>query len=82
MPELGLFTNRYLFAAILVSAVLQVGLVALPPLRPLFETVPLSATESWIVLGLSLVPITLVETMKLARPRHRLANRHTKPAIS
>jgi Ca2+-transporting ATPase len=82
IPELGLFTNRYLFAAILVSAVLQVGLVALPPLRPLFETVPLSATESWIVLGLSLVPITLVETMKLARPRHRLANGHTKPAIS
>jgi Ca2+-transporting ATPase len=51
----------------LVSALLQVGLVALPPLRPLFETVPLSGTEWGIVLGLALAPVTIVEVAKLLR---------------
>ena len=71
MPELGLLTNRFLVLAMLVSAALQGALIALPPLRALFETTPLSAVEVFVVLGLSLLPVSLVETAKLLRARLR-----------
>ncbi len=75
MPELGLFKNHQLLAAMLASAALQVGLVTLPPLQALFHTVPLAASEWLFVLGLALVPVTLVEVLKLVRRGWRGAAR-------
>ena len=67
MPEVGPFKNPELLAAMLVSAALQLALVSLSPLRAIFETAPLSAADWGIVLGLSLVPVSLVEVAKLMR---------------
>jgi Ca2+-transporting ATPase len=72
MPEVGLSKNPQLLAAMLASALLQIGLVELSPLRALFETVTLSAAQWVLVLGASLVPVTLVESIKLLR-------RHARP---
>jgi Ca2+-transporting ATPase len=66
MAQVGAFRNPHLLAAMLASAVLQVALVSLPPLRELFETAPLSMAEWGFVLGLSIVPLSLVEAAKLA----------------
>jgi Ca2+-transporting ATPase len=67
MPEVGPFTNPSLLAAMLASAALQVALVVLQPLRVVFDVAPLSATDWGLVLGLSLVPVTIVEAAKLVR---------------
>jgi Ca2+-transporting ATPase len=65
--QVGLFTNRALLGAILISGSLQVCTVAIPALRPIFSTAPL-AMEDWVLIGLlSLLPITVIEVTKLVR---------------
>jgi Ca2+-transporting ATPase len=67
LPELGFLSNPYLLGAIAISALMQVAVVATPPLRPVFEVVmPENLEWEWIVV-LSLTPTTIVEGIKLAR---------------
>jgi Ca2+-transporting ATPase len=65
MPALGLFTNRYLVGAILVSLLLQLAVVTLPFAQPVFETATHLRTEWFILAGLSLLPVTVLEMAKL-----------------
>jgi Ca2+-transporting ATPase len=66
LPELGLFTNRYLLGAIALSALLQLAVVMVPFLRPIFA-VPTSPGSQWlIIIPLALAPVTIVEVAKLA----------------
>jgi len=71
MPELGLFSNPSLFAAIAVSGLLQIGLVMLPFAHPVFETALPPPKEWLLILALALTPVTLIETTKLLRVRWR-----------
>ena len=64
LPELGLFTNPYLFAAVAVSALLQVGTVTLPFAQPIFKSAALSAADWALIAGLALLPVTVVEIAK------------------
>jgi Ca2+-transporting ATPase len=67
LPELGFLSNPYLLGAIVLSALMQVAVVGVPLLRPVFEVVtPANLEWEWIVL-LSLTPATIVEGIKLAR---------------
>lgn len=59
------FSNRYIFLAILVSAVLQVGVVLIPSLNSVFRTVPLNMNQWIIVIISSFTIIPLVEISKL-----------------
>jgi Ca2+-transporting ATPase len=65
MPELGLFSNPYLFGAVAVSGLLQFSAVALPFARPVFESVEHHAWEWVALLLLALTPVTLIEAAKL-----------------
>jgi Ca2+-transporting ATPase len=65
LPELGVTSNRYLFIAIAGSLALQVGAVVLPGARRLFDATDLSLQQWGLVLVLSLVPVTIVEGLKL-----------------
>ena len=66
LPQLGLFTNPHLLAAILLSGLLQFGVVMLPFAQHIFDATPLP-TSSWLLILLaSLAPVTLVELTKLA----------------
>ena len=65
MPELGVFTNKILLAAIGVSVVLQLGVVLVPFARPIFEVSDHPTVEWLLVFGLALVPVTIVEVAKL-----------------
>jgi Ca2+-transporting ATPase len=67
LPELGFATNPYLFAAIGVSVLLQMGVVLLPPLRPIFETTGTLGLDWLLVIVLSLAPVSVIELVKLAR---------------
>jgi Ca2+-transporting ATPase len=67
MPELGFFSNPYLFGAIAISGLLQLIVVSIPYAESFFGAVSLSTREWLLVLGLSLMPVTVIEITKLLR---------------
>ena len=65
LPQLGIFSNPYLLAAIAISALLQLSVVTLPFARPVFEVSGHPGHEWLLVLFLALTPVTVVELSKL-----------------
>jgi P-type Ca2+ transporter type 2C len=63
--SIGLFTNRWMLWATGLSLVLLMVVAYVPPLRPIFGTVPLGFGEWPIVLALSLLPANDAELTKL-----------------
>jgi P-type Ca2+ transporter type 2C len=66
-----LFTNRLLWGAIALSALLQVAVVQLPFLNDAFGTAPLGLDEWLICIGLASVVLWAVEAKKLLAGRLR-----------
>ena len=65
MPQLGLFSNPKLFGAIAISCLLQFAVVMLPFMHPVFD-VPEQLSWDWfLIIGLALAPVTIVELGKL-----------------
>jgi magnesium-transporting ATPase (P-type) len=69
MPEL--LTNRYLIAAIAISAFLQLAVTTVPFFRPAFGVVGLVPWQWVLVAGLALTPVTIVELAKILHARMR-----------
>jgi Ca2+-transporting ATPase len=69
MPELGLFSNRYLVAAVAGSVLLQIAAVTLPGLRRVFAVDALFLWDWGLIFVLGLTPVTIVEVSKLLRSR-------------
>jgi Ca2+-transporting ATPase len=69
LPEIGLFSNRALLAAVVVASALQVMIVELPFVRPLFGVEQSVGGDWWVVGALALTPVTILELVKLARRR-------------
>ena len=67
LPELGPFTNPYLFGAIAISGLLQLGVVTLPFARPVFDMTTNPLQEWVLVFFLALTPVTVIEVLKLLR---------------
>jgi len=65
--KIGLFTNLYLMMAIFISGLLQFMVIAMAPLQIIFKTVPLTLSQWWIIIILSLSPIIYVELLKLMK---------------
>jgi len=66
-PEIDFLGNPWLLAAILVSGLLQVAVVTLPYAQPVFEVAAHPGLDWLVVLGLALVPVTVVEVAKWFR---------------
>ena len=64
-----LFTNGWLWAAVLVCVLLQVAAVSLPLLRRVLHTVPPTASEWAVIAACSLAPVAIVELVKVAARR-------------
>jgi Ca2+-transporting ATPase len=62
-----LFTNGWLWAAVAVCLLLQVAAVHIPFLQTVLHTTSLTATDRGVVLGFSVIPIAVVELVKLLR---------------
>ncbi len=62
-----LFTNGWLWGAVLACLGLQVAAVYVPPLQAALRTVPLTATDWGIVAASSLAPLGVVELVKLGQ---------------
>jgi Ca2+-transporting ATPase len=65
--KIGLFTNGYLVGAVVVSLALQFLVMLVPGLARLFSITQLSAQQWLVVVVLSLIPIAVVEILKLAK---------------
>ena len=61
----GIFGNREMVGAFLICAVMQVSVICVPALSPIFGSVPLDAAHWALVAALSLVPLAAVELGKL-----------------
>jgi len=60
-----LFTNRWLWGAVLVCVLLQVAAVYLPFLQTALRTVPLTTSDWGVIATCSLSPIAVVELVKV-----------------
>ncbi|MFN9367934.1 MAG: cation-translocating P-type ATPase [Planctomycetia bacterium] len=77
---IGFWQNPALLVAIVLSALLQMAVVMLQVTRPVFE-VPRGLSSEWlVVIGLALVPVTLIELAKtmgdVSRFRRKSRARH------
>jgi len=68
-----LFTNGWLWGAVLVCLLLQVAAVYVPFLQTVLHTVPLTATDWGVIAACSLLPVAVVELVKVIQ---RFASRN------
>jgi Ca2+-transporting ATPase len=65
--QLGVGTNRALVWAFLLSLVVQVAVLTVPAVAPIFKVTPLSI-EDWVLMGATgLLPFVVMESIKLLR---------------
>lgn len=69
--KMGLFSNIYLFGAVVLTFGLQMATVYVPALNPIFKTEPLTPTELAITLALSSIVFFAVELEKLFKRRKK-----------
>ena len=62
--NIGIFSNRYLVLAILVSTSLQFSVMLIPFLQPVFQVTTLTSLQWLVVISISLTPIPFVELLK------------------
>jgi P-type Ca2+ transporter type 2C len=65
--EVGIFTNLRLLAVVLVSGALQFAIHYFPATRDLFGVAALTLRQGLLVMGLGVIPVTVIELAKLAR---------------
>jgi len=65
----GLFTNKPLLGAVLLTFALQMATIYVPFLNPVFKTEPLTFSELMFTLAVSSVVFFAVEARKMLMPR-------------
>jgi len=60
----GLLKNKYLIGAFVLGTIVQVVVVLIPPVADIFELVPLNQTQWIYTMGISIVPIIIMEVQK------------------
>ena len=63
--KIGIFTNRFLWAAVILGYLLLRTVLTYPPLMPVFEVASLTANQHGTVIFLSFIPLTVIQTYKL-----------------
>jgi len=63
----GAFSNLRLLGVVLLSALLQMALHHTPALQVIFRLQPLTLFDCLLSVGLALLPVTVIEVVKLAR---------------
>ena len=78
--RLGVFSNKYMQYAVLLSVVLLLTVVYVPFFQPIFKTVPLGLREWSLVLPLLLVPSVAAEVTKAVVRLSERTRRAVAPA--
>jgi len=64
--KVGIFSNKYLVGGTLISVILQLTVVYVPFLREVFKVTMLSSEQWLMVAGLAIMPMIIVEVIKVA----------------
>ena len=67
--KVGILENKYLIGAFILGTLLQVVVVMVPALANVFSLVPLNGTQWLYTLGISILPIIIIEAQKLLDSR-------------
>ena len=67
--QLGFLSNPWLLVSFVVVMVSELAVIYLPFLQPIFKTMPLGAQDWAVVIGLGLMPLVIVEFIKLINRR-------------
>ncbi len=67
--RLGLFTNKAMLGAVAAGVALQLAVIYVPFLNPIFDTKPLTAGELALCTALSFVPLAVIEIEKIVKKR-------------
>ena len=62
--KVGFFENKYLVGAFVLGALLQLVVVMIPVLASVFKLVPLNGVQWLITLGISILPLIIMEGQK------------------
>ncbi|MDL2263042.1 calcium-translocating P-type ATPase, PMCA-type [Synergistaceae bacterium OttesenSCG-928-I11] len=65
--KVGLFSNKHMVQAVLLSLALMLVILLVPFLRTIFKVIPMNGTEWGIVLALSTTPLFLSEAAKAVK---------------
>jgi Ca2+-transporting ATPase len=65
LPQLGVFSNRWLFLACVISAMLQGIVMTWSVTQQVFSVVSMPGSQWLMVIGLSLLPATAIELAKI-----------------
>ena len=63
--KVGLFENKYLIGAFILGFILQIGVVLIPSVAEIFKLVQLNTTQWLYTLGISILPLIIMELQKL-----------------
>ncbi|NLX91698.1 MAG: cation-translocating P-type ATPase [Firmicutes bacterium] len=63
--KIGIFSNLFLWAAVLIGYLLLRTVLTYPPLRHLFEAAPLTTDQHIAIFALSLMPLFVIQLYKL-----------------
>lgn len=67
--QLGLLSNPWLLVSFGVVIVSELAVIYVPFLQPIFKTMPLGAQDWAVVIGLGVMPLVIVEFIKLINRR-------------
>ena len=62
--KVGLFENKYLIGAFVLGTALQATVVMVPTFANVFKLVPLNGTQWLYTIGISLLPLVIIEAQK------------------
>ena len=79
--KVGIFSNKTMNFAFVICALLQVLVIALPPLAQLFKTTPLDTVQWFVVISMSLVPLLLVELEKYFQKKSEKLNKERRRVL-
>jgi len=65
--KLGLFSNKAMLGAVAAGVLLQLAVIYVPSLNPIFDTKPLTAGELFLCTALSFVPLIAIEFEKFVK---------------
>ena len=62
--KIGFFSNLKMVGAFVICAIMQISVVALPPLAAVFKTIPLNLPQWGVVILLAMLPLIVCELIK------------------
>ena len=73
--NVGVFTNKKLILATGISFLLQVAVVCIPFLQKVFKTAPLGVTDWFLIIGISSLPLWVMEAWKVIIRKEKIVRR-------